>query len=413
MTAPDTSDADLPRSDVPARLVLKMLLHADQVKQERIGRVTSGQWTAILRRLREHRALPWLQHSLLGQAGLQVPENVVAACRQVSAQWASRQLMLARECILMSRALDAAKIPHLFLKGVPLAHLVYPRPGLRPAQDIDILVPRAHVYRAQQVILGMGGGTIPVYEGAREELENSDKHLPPIWSPNRIMPVELHARIFDGHADHATAEMEQFASTLFDRASSFPVAGQSLPCPCAEDMALHLISHSAYENLFDNGPLSLVDLALLLSTGGVDAHHLHSRASALGMGRGAAMMLRLAGQEGFGEDIPSDAVNAATSLLLQTRKGDEEKSLAVIKSVRRDGLRQAWRLTRRAVPKRQHLVYLGHRSHLPDPENWTYGRLWSWYLGTSLAKFATFVGSPHNRNTARNMLALRGWMIDR
>jgi hypothetical protein len=38
-------------------------------------------------------------------------------------------------------ALDAAQIPALWLKGIALAHSVYPQPTLRPMSDLDVLIP--------------------------------------------------------------------------------------------------------------------------------------------------------------------------------------------------------------------------------------------------------------------------------
>jgi Uncharacterised nucleotidyltransferase len=55
--------------------------------------------------------------------------------------------------------LDRAGIPHLLLKGAPLAFAIYPNPGARPMDDVDVLVPLARG-REALALLTSGGGWV-------------------------------------------------------------------------------------------------------------------------------------------------------------------------------------------------------------------------------------------------------------
>jgi hypothetical protein len=56
----------------------------------------------------------------------------------------------------VSMALDAAQIPALWLKGIALAHTVYPQPTLRPMSDLDVLVPYEQQHAAIHALESAG-----------------------------------------------------------------------------------------------------------------------------------------------------------------------------------------------------------------------------------------------------------------
>lgn len=56
----------------------------------------------------------------------------------------------------VSAALADAQIPALWLKGIALAHTVYPQPVLRPMGDLDVLVPYVQREHALRVVEGLG-----------------------------------------------------------------------------------------------------------------------------------------------------------------------------------------------------------------------------------------------------------------
>ena len=101
-------------------------------------------------------------------------------------------------------AYQVADIPVLVLKGAALSHLVYPEPGLRPMSDVDILVPRPEVWRAQRVLAELGfdtpqppGPTLP------------HRHLPAatLRSQGLSIDVEIHHQLLSDYFDNAKAYM--------------------------------------------------------------------------------------------------------------------------------------------------------------------------------------------------------------
>ena len=59
-------------------------------------------------------------------------------------------------------ALRESGIPTLWLKGIALAHTVYPQPWTRPMVDLDLLVP----YKLKEAALAKPGSSSPT-EGVR------------------------------------------------------------------------------------------------------------------------------------------------------------------------------------------------------------------------------------------------------
>lgn len=90
-------------------------------------------------------------------------------------------------------ALGAARVDALLIKGAALSHTHYPEPYLRPRADIDLLVDRSDVERAQRV-LECGGWARDVESDA--ELAKGQRHYTkPLGAAGRVERVDLHWRI--------------------------------------------------------------------------------------------------------------------------------------------------------------------------------------------------------------------------
>ena len=106
-------------------------------------------------------------------------------------------------------ACDDAGIQTLVLKGAALSHTIYPEPGLRPMSDIDILVPKSDLWRAQSLLAGLGfdaplppGSTLPA------------RHLPAatLQSEGLDVHVELHHRLLSNYFHDAVSYARAFIS---------------------------------------------------------------------------------------------------------------------------------------------------------------------------------------------------------
>ena len=100
-----------------------------------------------------YRLLPLVYRNLL-RAGVDGP--LLATLREVYRDtWYRNQLAL-RDLAASFRALDAAGIPLMLLKGLALSHVYYRDLGLRPMDDVDLLVPVEHAPAAAAVLHGLG-----------------------------------------------------------------------------------------------------------------------------------------------------------------------------------------------------------------------------------------------------------------
>ncbi len=86
------------------------------------------------------------------------------------------------------RALEAAGVPTLVLKGAALAILHYGDAGARPMEDVDVLVPRERVHEAMEVVRQAGFASVPATPAtsvgvghARTFLSGADHSLDLHW----------------------------------------------------------------------------------------------------------------------------------------------------------------------------------------------------------------------------------------
>jgi hypothetical protein len=134
-----------------------------------------------------------------------------------------------------SAALSAADIDSITLKGMVLAHSVYPEPGCRPMADIDVLVRPTERKAALAALRALGYRT-PGPAADRHAASRSFAEL--VRDGTRI---DLHWHLarylrFEGvvEVDHAG---------LWRRAERLPVPGGRSLALSREDLLLHLVLH--------------------------------------------------------------------------------------------------------------------------------------------------------------------------
>lgn len=275
-------------------LLLDMLSPVRDVPLSHLASLTEADWQALLGMAKQHRLEPLL-HWQLGQKNLR--EAIPAAHRAVLEQGfrrtAIRSLHLQRELIQIHKILETASIPYIALKGAALAFHVYPHPALRPLRDLDILVPRTQILAAHQAFMDSGAKTVDGYSLNPEVTLSIMHHLSPLMVANGQIGIELHAHLF--HRKENGEETTDLSDTpdFWSRCIQQPVAGTPLTFPSDTDLLLHLIIHAVYDHAFNNGPLLLSDLALLIQQGGVDWPLFWQLAEQHGMLKGCVLALRL------------------------------------------------------------------------------------------------------------------------
>ncbi|MFZ4984737.1 MAG: nucleotidyltransferase domain-containing protein [Blastocatellia bacterium] len=198
-------------------------------------------WELLVERGRYLLILPLLRYNLARVDALTLlPPAFQEALREEAERWAARELGAVGEARRLLVLLQAHGIQALPLKGTALMlGRYYPQPGLRPALDIDLVVPPAEVEKADLLLAQHGFTPLPGQRTLRQRqrLPNERNHLWPRRSP-RGMVIELHHRAFhfsDGERDFSYDQIWRAARSID---TSF------LPLPAAGDLAFHLIHHT-------------------------------------------------------------------------------------------------------------------------------------------------------------------------
>lgn len=372
-------------------------------------------WDRVCDRARDHRCLPYLCW-VLDQARI-VP--VIPFDPALRRRWLVRALSVQKECLDLHRLLSEAGIAHLFLKGVPLAAGAYPEPWLRPLRDIDLLVAPADLGRAQALLLDHGG---PIERYAHKTGTTADpqaKHLVPVWSPGRVIAVELHGHAADAGAGLDAAAQARLDAMLWEGAVEMPLAGEALPVPGPEALFVHLVLHGVYDHELNNGPLFLTDLVHLMERMPPDPARVVALAGDLGITRGVALALSLlpeetAGRAGIaaalraaGADLPELPEASAAALLLQDSAARTDLRLAADLAGRPQASRLRL-LAGKAFPARETMIDRWRMEGHEGPPPVSNMAFWLWFVVVRLRGMRRASGrTPAGRDHLMRLRALR------
>jgi Uncharacterised nucleotidyltransferase len=151
------------------------------------------EWPAFLGEATHHRLLP-LAYWTFKRHQIETPRQVKQI--MVGAYLRQKSLAQAQTAAMLEtlRAFSEHGIEAIVLKGGALAHLVYPEPGLRPMEDIDILVAPGYTAMAREVLLSLRYVAPP--ENTR--YDRLYHHLPMAHRQDsgHTVCIELHRELF-------------------------------------------------------------------------------------------------------------------------------------------------------------------------------------------------------------------------
>jgi hypothetical protein len=243
-------------------------------------------WVRFVQLVRFHRVQGLVWNSL-GSNGVEIPAEVARALSADTQRIAATNLRIAAESHELRAAFQRSGIRLLFLKGLTLAALAYPRPMLKMGWDIDLLVAESDVGRAAAELEGRGyRRTAPAATTDLSQWHASRKES--VWArPDEQLHVELHSRLADSHRlipdigiDSPSREVEI-------------AKGIALPTLAADELFAYLAVHGASSAWFRLK--WICDFAALLH--GLSAsqiERLYDRSQDLGAGRAAGQALLLA-----------------------------------------------------------------------------------------------------------------------
>ncbi len=113
-------------------------------------------WDRVMGYLRCHRLVRPAFAALSTHPGHDLPDDVRVLFQTLCRTQAAAALRNSRRVIQLSALLKDAGIPALFYKGVTLSQLLYNDPCARHAGDIDLLIPKNYLAKAQGVLTDGG-----------------------------------------------------------------------------------------------------------------------------------------------------------------------------------------------------------------------------------------------------------------
>jgi hypothetical protein len=333
-------------------------------------------WDEMIRQAIAHGVAGILYRGIAGRDD--VPPEARRRLRAVTFQTAARNLRLYAQLAEALRALNHARIEAIVLKGAFLAEAIYGNPGLRPMQDIDLLVRAADFEAAIATVRGLGYDELkdPVCETIDYARHH---HGHPLVKPGGVR-VEIHRTI-----SRSGAPFRVDVDGLWSRAVPAKVAGLSSLALGVEDLLLHLCLHAVFDHGFRFGLRGVFDVAEVVSRheDRIAWGTLAERGAAWGVQKCAYLMLRLA-RELFGARVPDGALQKLEPARLDPRLvswarsevlfiGERNASAADKLALLRQ--RQGWRekaehLLRTAFPPRTEMARM-----YPGPR----GRSWADY----------------------------------
>ncbi|WP_265529450.1 nucleotidyltransferase domain-containing protein [Sphingomicrobium marinum] len=252
---------------------------------DRVTALSDEDWRNIDARAQQHRLRPYLFYAAVEQAKLPIPTDIAKGWRDCARASTVEALLHQRDLVTAIGLFHEEGVDAVALKGAALAFTAYPQPGLRPMRDIDLWVRPADALRAHHVLLAAGYQAVT--PGDPEILLETDHQLPLLLAPGGETQIEIHARLFHDAVEEDPSPRDEFLTSC----PMIEVAGQSVRVPSPEHQLLHLVVHAAYDHRFDNGPITLPDIAWLTRHHAIDWPAYHAMTGSLRRGSDALLGL--------------------------------------------------------------------------------------------------------------------------
>lgn len=244
----------------------------------------AARWDLALRQATSAGLLARLA-SLAEQAGLfaALPAPVQRHMRAMQALAEQKRRAVHWELVHLSRDLAALEGPVLLLKGAAYAAAGLPPAAGRLFSDIDLLVPKAQLDRAEAALMLKGWVSLHGDDDYDTRYYRQWMHeLPPMVHVRRQTSLDLHHNILP-----ETARLSTRVEPILASATALP-GWPRFAIPSLADLVIHSATHLFHEGEWTHGLRDLVDLDALLSQSTADLAFwpaLLQRADALGLGR--------------------------------------------------------------------------------------------------------------------------------
>jgi hypothetical protein len=239
--------SELRAAAVAGRPELDLLLECARVRlgpgrAERVAALLRGRLdrAGLVRIADRHGVAPLLFRHVGATGPDALPPAALGHLRERSHASAARGLLLTGELLRLLELLDAQGVVALPFKGPTLAALAYGDVALRSFGDIDLLLGRADVPRAKELLVGRGYRLVFPVRPTQEAAYLATVRQLPLVCDRTGSVVELHT--------HVTPRAFPFALDLVglrERQVGVTLDSQEVPAPSPEDLLLLLSAHGA------------------------------------------------------------------------------------------------------------------------------------------------------------------------
>jgi hypothetical protein len=293
-----------PPSNADRHVALDVLIaHLRNEADPQRRKLSAAQWQALVEEAGRHKVAAALYRPLTdGPLGDAMPAAVRSFLKDFYVATSFRNTLLLRETARAVDALAETNVPVMLLKGIHLVAGVYPDRGARSMFDIDVLVHRHDLAKAEHAFLALGYG--PHDRPDMEKHCSWSNHLARL-TKDGAAPVEVHYHI-ERPGNPFAIDMGE----LWDRAERVRVGDANAWALHPEHLLLHLCLHTSYHHRFDRAALKgLLDVATVVRQAGerLDWARLVETANRWEMGRFAWSTLRLT-EAVLEVDMPADTL---------------------------------------------------------------------------------------------------------
>jgi hypothetical protein len=131
-----------------------------------------------------------LAYTHLRSAGVELPRDTAGELRALTLRHRHANQVRSQVLAEILAALEGAGIRALVLKGAALCHVLYPRPGMRPMRDLDLLVDPSALHAARKLVAQLEGHRPEPQVGADA---HEDRHLVAALTRDHLLvSVEIH-----------------------------------------------------------------------------------------------------------------------------------------------------------------------------------------------------------------------------
>lgn len=215
-------------------------------------------WEEVLKAARDGDVGPLVHHHLQTLNGeIELPDGFRSRLRLDYMETTARNIVFQGELVKLLKVLGEAGIDVIALKGMALVNGVYPKVGLRPMGDLDLLIHREDLERIEALAEPLGYGpdeAEDLQEGYSREFRSE---ITLIRRGNAPIRIELHWQLLNFGDERETLKgvWESATTQLFDGVEA-KVLGP-------EHLVIYLAEHLAYHHNLD-GLLRYCDVAEVL-----------------------------------------------------------------------------------------------------------------------------------------------------